>query len=333
MEADAGGEERRFGRAVESVRGGASAEAEARSLYGELTDEERLWLLDGDTPFWAGLVDFMSGGFNAHPFVHGEVARLGIPGLRFSDGPRGVVIGPGTTFPVPMARGATFDVELEEQVGDVIGREVRAVGANLYGGVCINLLRHPAWGRAQETYGDEPLHVGELGAALVRGVQRHAMATAKHYALNSMENARFTVDVTIAESTLHDVYLPHFKRVVDAGVAAIMSAYNSVNGAWAGQNRPLLTGVLRDQWGFDEITVSDWIWGVRDAAESLNAGLDLEMPFRQVRARDLEEALADGRTDWAAVNRAGVRLLAAQLRSYAARSKGPFGRDTMAGDA
>src|SRR3954452_19365956 len=333
MEADAGGEERRFGRAVESVRGGASAEAEARSLYGELTDEERLWLLDGDTPFWAGLVDFMSGGFNAHPFVHGEVARLGIPGLRFSDGPRGVVIGPGTTFPVPMARGATFDVALEEAVGDVIGREVRAVGANLYGGVCINLPRHPAWGRVQETYGDEPLHLGALGAALVRGVQRHVMATATRFALNSMENARFTVDVAVDDSPLHDVFLPHFKEVVDAGVAAIMSAYNSVNGAWAGQNEPLLTGVLRELWGFDGITVSDWIWGVRDAARSLDAGLDIEMPFRQVRARDLEAALADGRTDWPAVERAGVHLLAAQLRSYARRSAGPFARESMADDA
>jgi beta-glucosidase len=326
-------DEHAFARAVGAVRGGDSAAAQARSLYGLLTDEERLWLLDGDTSFWPGLADFMSGGFNAHPFVHGEIARLGIPGLRFSDGPRGVVIGPGTTFPVPMARGATFDVALEEQVGDVIGREVRAAGANLYGGVCINLLRHPAWGRAQETYGDEPLHLGELGAALVRGVQRHVMATAKHYALNSMENARFTVDVTIDDATLHDVYLPHFKRVVAEGVVAIMSAYNSVNGAWAGQNERLLTGVLRDQWGFDGITVSDWVWGLRDAALSLDAGLDLEMPFRQVRARDLEAALADGRTGWPAVERAGVRLLAAQLRSYAQRSEGPFAQAIMADEA
>ena len=322
-----------FARAVAAVRAGASVDEQARSLYRELTDKERLWILDGDTPFWSGLADMMSGGFNEHTFVHGEIARLGIPGLRFCDGPRGVVIGPGTAFPVSMARGATFDVALEEAVGDVIGREVRAAGANLYGGVCINLLRHPAWGRAQETYGDEPLHLGELGAALVRGVQRHVMATAKHYALNSMENARFTVDVTVDDSTLHDVYLPHFKRAVQAGVAAIMSAYNAVNGAWAGQNEALLTGVLREQWGFDGITVSDWIWGVRDAAASLNAGLDIEMPFRQVRARDLAAALADGRTDRAAVERAGLRLLAAQLRSYATRSTGPYGRATMAGDA
>ena len=86
------------------------------------------------------------------------------------------------------------------------------MGGNFFGGVCINLLRHPAWGRAQETYGEDPVHLGEFGAALVRGVQKHVMACAKHYALNSMENARFSVDVTIAPRPLHEIYLRHFKR-------------------------------------------------------------------------------------------------------------------------
>ena len=100
----------------------------------------------------------------------------GIPGFAFSDGPRGVVVGNATCFPVSMARGATWDVDLEERIGEAIGRELRAVGADLYGGVCVNVLRHPAWGRAQETYGEDPHHVGEMGAALTRGVQRHVMA-------------------------------------------------------------------------------------------------------------------------------------------------------------
>ena len=115
------------------------------------------------------------------------------------------------------------------------------MGADLYGGVCVNVLRHPAWGRAQETYGEDPHHVGEMGAALTRGVQRHAMACVKHLACNSMENARFTVDITVDEVALHEVYLPHFRRIVDQGVAVVMSAYNSVNGEWCGQNRALLT--------------------------------------------------------------------------------------------
>src|SRR5689334_20936773 len=311
-----------FDEAVNRVRHGSEALDVARDLFAMLANDERLWLLDGDTDFWPGLQALRTGDFNVRPFVHGEVPRLGIPGLRFSDGPRGCVIGPSTCFPVSAARGATFDVGLEEEVGDVIGREVRAAGANIYGGVCVNLPRHPAWGRAQEVYGDEPQHLGEMGAALTRAVQRHAMATVKHFALNSMENARFTVDVTVDEATLHDVYLPHFKRVVDEGVAAVMSAYNSVNGEWCGQNGPLLTDVLGHQWGFDGITISDWVWGLRNAAASLEAGLDLEMPFRQLRARDLPTALDEGSASWEAVERAGTGLLAAQLRSYATRSDG-----------
>ena len=133
------------------------------------------------------------------------------------------MIGTATCFPVSMARGATWDLDLEERIGDAIGRELRAIGATLYGGVCVNVLRHPAWGRAQETYGEDPHHVGEMGAALTRGVQRHVMARVKHFACNSMENARFTVDISVDEVALHEVYLPHFQRIVDEGVASVMS--------------------------------------------------------------------------------------------------------------
>lgn len=319
-----------FLRAVIAVRSGDTPALQAEALYDRLTEDERLGLLDGDTPFWAGIGAMMTEGYNRRPYVHGAVDRLGIPGTRFVDGPRGCVAGRGTAFPVSVARGATWDVSLEEKVGEVIGREIRAQGGNFFGGVCINLPRHPAWGRAQETYGDDPHHLGEFGAALVRGAQKYVMACAKHYALNSMENARFTVDVTIDEAALHDVYLPHFKRVADEGAAAIMSSYNSVNGEWAGQNEYLLTEVLRRQWGWDGITVSDFIWGLRDAAKSLNAGLDLEEPFAQQRATHLRRQLASGETGWDRVKRAGVRLLAAQLRSYASRVEGSFGPEIMA---
>src|SRR5688500_16198305 len=166
-----------FARAAAAVADGADATKEAVALVEEMTPEERLWCLDGDLPFWAGLGDLGTGGYHKRPFPAARVERLGVPGFAFSDGPRGVVIGPATCFPVSMARGATWDVDLEERIGDAIGRELRAVGADLYGGVCVNLLRHPAWGRAQETYGEDPHHVGELGAALTRGVQRHVMAT------------------------------------------------------------------------------------------------------------------------------------------------------------
>ncbi len=309
-----------FRAAVDRVRAGAEAAEVAAELCGQLTDDERLGLLDGDSPFWEGLAEMMIR-YNGTPIVHGEVARLGIPGTRFVDGPRGCVAGNATAFPVSMARGATWDVDLEERVGRAIGAEIRVRGGNFFGGVCINLPRHPAWGRIQETYSDEPYQLGEFGAALTRGVQTWTMACAKHYALNSMENKRFEVDVTISEADLHETYLPHFKRCADEGVAAIMSSYNSVNGDWAGQNRYLLTEVLRDQWGWSGITVSDFIWGLRDAAASLEAGLDLEEPFAQQRARDLRDQLAAGEASWESVRRSGVRLVAAQLRSYATRTE------------
>ena len=177
--------------------------------------------------------------YNPTPIEAGRIDRRGIEGIRFTDGPRGVVMGNCTAFPVPMARGATFDPALEAEVGDAIGVEARTLGANLFAGVCINLLRHPAWGRAQETYGEDTHLLGEMGAALVRGTQRHVMACVKHYACNSMENSRFWVDVRIDPADLRDLYLPHFKRCVDEGASAVMSAYNKVNGHWCGQNREL----------------------------------------------------------------------------------------------
>jgi beta-glucosidase len=232
-------------------------DARALALLGQLSFDEKLSLMDGDLSFWKGLAKISEPkGYSRYFWIAGAVPRLGIPGIRFVDGPRGVIMDGATTFPVSMARGATFDPELEERVGDVIGREVRALGGNFFGGVCINLLRHPAWGRAQETYGEDSRHLGAMGAALAKGVQRHVMACVKHYALNSMENARQNVDVTADARTLHEVYLPHFKEVVDAGVAAVMTAYNAVNGEWAGQSAELI-GILKRDWGFQGFVITD----------------------------------------------------------------------------
>ncbi len=317
--------------AVAAVRAGDAPAAEAARLVDLMTDTERRGCLDGDLPFWAGLADMGAGGYHRRPFRAAQVPRLGIPGLAFSDGPRGLVIGNATCFPVSMARGATWDVDLEERVGDAIGRELRAVGADLYGGVCVNILRHPAWGRAQETYGEDPHHVGEMGAALTRGAQRHVMATVKHFACNSMENARFTVDVTVDERALHEVYLPHFKRIVDEGVACVMSAYNSVNGEWCGQSHALLRDVLRNEWGFDGFVISDWIFGLRDAGLSVTAGLDIEMPAPMIRRTGLDDALAAGEVTAADIDACVTRTLTALLR-HAARPRGPApDRSVLAG--
>lgn len=306
-----------FGHAVDRIRQGADVHEEARALIDSLSPEEQLWLLDGDGEFWSGMAE-MGHAYNVRPIVMGEIERIGLPGIRFSDGPRGVVMGASTAFPVAMARGATWDVALEERVGEAIGAEMRAQGGNLFAGVCVNLPRHPAWGRVQETYSEDPLILGEMGAAVTRGVRRHGMAMVKHFALNSMENARFSVDVIVDDSALHEVYLPHFRRVLEAGAEGVMASYNSVNGEWAGQNEHLLTDILRDEWGFTGITITDFIFGLRDAAKSLRAGLDVEAPVRQQRAQHLPAALADGSASWADVDRAALRIIATQLGYYSA---------------
>jgi len=311
-----------FAAAVERVRAGETAEVVAAELVDRMTSEERLGCLDGDTDFWPGLTDLVSGGYHRHGWAGAAVPRLGVPGFTFADGPRGVVVGEATAFPVPMARAATWDPALEERVGDAIGREMRRAGADLFGGVCINLLRHPGWGRAQETYGEDPLLLGEMGVALMRGVQRHVMACVKHFALNSMENARFSVDVSVDDDVLHDVYLPHFRRVVEEGVAVVMSAYNSVNGEWCGESPALLTDVLRDDWGFPGFVISDFVFGLRDPVRSVTAGLDVEMPFRQQRAVALPDAVADGTLDESLVSAAAVRVVSTLLR-FADRLAGP----------
>jgi beta-glucosidase len=176
------------------------------------------------------------------------------------------------------------------------------------------VLRHPAWGRAQETYGEDPFLVGELGAALTRGLQRHVMACVKHFACNSMENARFKVDVQVDEVALHEVFLPHFRRIVDEGVASVMTGYNKVNGEWCAENRELVTDVLRGEWGFEGFVISDWVFGLRDAARSLTAGLDVEMPARLVRADQLRDALERGEASWEDVDTAVARLVSTLLR-------------------
>jgi len=309
-----------FASAVDSVRrGDHDLDAAVALLVGKLTDEELLWLLDGDLTILRGVRD-MSKGYNKVPFPAGRIDRHGISGIMFTDGPRGVAVGASTAFPVAIARAATWDPVFERSVADVIGAEARAQGANLWAGICINLAYSPGWGRAQESYGEDPLLLGAMGAAAVDGANPWLMTCVKHFALNSMEEARFRVDVRVAEDVLREVYLPHFRTVVDAGVDSVMSAYNSVNGTWAGDNRHLLTDILRGDWGFNGFVMTDFIWGLRDPIGSVAAGQDLEMPFRQQRAATLATALADGRLERSDVERAAGAQLSAQIR-YALRAR------------
>lgn len=296
------------------VAAGADSMAEARALVDSMTLDERLACLDGGSPFWAGITDIGHLGHHKRPFPAMVLKRLGIPGFYFSDGPRGAVIGGATAYPVSMARGASFDLELEERIGAAIGKEMRATGADLGGAVCVNLLRHPAWGRAQETYGEDPHHVGEMGAALTRGLQTRVMANVKHFAMNSIENTRFKVDITCDERTLHEVYLPHFLRIVDEGIASVMTAYNSVNGEWCGESHALISEILRGEWGFEGFVVSDWIFGLRDGVKSVKAGLDVEMPYRMIRHAPVVAAVADGSLGIEFVDAAVARTLSTMLR-------------------
>jgi beta-glucosidase len=154
-----------FAAAVDSVRRGTrDLHTAVANVVGQLTDPELLWLLDGDLTISRGLRE-MSQRYNKVPFGAGRVDRLGIPGIRFTDGPRGVALGASTAFPVAIARAATWDPDLERGIADAIGAEASAQGANLWAGICINLAYSPGWGRAQESYGEDPVLLGAMGAA------------------------------------------------------------------------------------------------------------------------------------------------------------------------
>ncbi len=290
-------------------------EARAHELRDRLTFDEKVRLLSGTLDFYREMLAPALSGEGRRPYPAAGVRRMGLEGLKCIDGPRGVAAGTSTCFPVAMARAATFSPELEERVGEAIGREARAQGANVVLAPCINVLRHPAWGRAQETYGEDPKQQGEMGAALVRGLQRHVLACAKHFACNSIEDSRMQVDVRAADEVLEKVYLPAFERVVREGVACVMTAYNSVNGEWCSQNRHLVTEVLKERWGFEGVVMSDWIFGVHDGPAAVNAGMDLEMPSPIMLGKRLALAVKEGRVPQERVDDAVLRLLRQQLRA------------------
>lgn len=260
-----------------------------------------------------------------------ENQRLGIPRFIMIDGPRGMGMKGSTCFPVGICRGASFDPGLERRVGQAAGYEVRVRGVNVLLAPCINVVWHPRWGRSQESYGEDPLHLGAMGASFVRGVQEHVMACPKHYAVNNLEENRFKVNAVVEERTLRELFLPHFKECVEAGAASIMSAYNYVNGPKAGQNPHLCRGILKEEWGFEGFVVSDWILAVNDGVEAVNAGLDVEMPAPLHLNRRLKKAVADGRVKLEHIDEAVSRILRAKLRFISADMKAGYDLDRVAG--
>ncbi|WP_078551725.1 beta-glucosidase [Bacillus alkalicellulosilyticus] len=285
--------------------------SKAKELVEQMSLEEKVYLMSGKIPFEKIMSDIAEGKpYNWFPYPAGGNERLNVPEMKFVDGPRGVVSGNSTCFPVSMSRGASFDKDLEERIGRAIGKEIRAHGGNLFGGVCINLPRNPGWGRSQEVYGEDSFHLGAMGSALVKGVQEeNVIACVKHYAFNSMENARFTVSVQADKRTEREVYLAHFKDCVDAGAASIMSAYNLYQGTFCGHSDYLLNEVLKEEWDFDGFVISDFIWGVKDTVEGANGGMDIEMCHTKYFGDNLVEAVKEGKVSEEKIDEAALRIV------------------------
>lgn len=287
----------------------------AMDLLTSLTLEEKVFLMSGKMTMEEirGAIQKKSKAhYNEIPYRAGGIAEKGIPPMLFADGSRGVVCGTGTAtcFPVSVMRGATFDTDLEEEIGRAIGEEVLAAGANLFGGVCLNLPYHPGWGRAQESYGEDPCLLGRMGAALVRGVQSQGViACMKHFAFNSMENAKLRVNITCDKRAEQEVFLPHFKMCIDAGAGAVMSAYNSYQGVKCGHHDYLLNQILKKEWHFPGFVLSDFIWGVTDTVEAINGGLDIEMPNTSYYGQKLIQAVQNGLVEEKKINEAAFRII------------------------
>ncbi|MFW7415535.1 glycoside hydrolase family 3 C-terminal domain-containing protein [Demequina sp. SO4-18] len=211
---------------------------------------------------------------------------------------------PATCFPTASALGSTWDVPLLEEVGAALGRESRTEEVGVLLGPGLNIKRHPAGGRNFEYLSEDPLLSGRMAAALVRGIQSEGVgACLKHFAANNQESDRMRIDTIVDERTLREIYLTGFEIAVrEAEPWTVMCAYNLINGEHAGESRRLLTEVLRDEWGFDGLVMTDWI-ATHDRPAGIRAGLDLEMPsstgawdartVAALRAGDLTEAELD----------------------------------------
>lgn len=283
----------------------------AKQIVDRLTLEEKVKLMSGIGYYFGNPSVNTNKHYNYLPFYSGGLEDKKIPPMLFCDGPRGVVLGSGNTcFPVTMLRGATFDVDLEERIGQAIAREVKAYGCNLFAGVCINLPYHPGWGRSQETYGEDSYHIGQMGSALVKGVQgENVMACAKHFAFNSMELSRYQVNVECDKRTEREVFLPHFKECIDNGAVVIMSAYNRYQGSYCSQDEYLLTKVLKEEWDFDGFIFSDFNQGIKDTVTAANSGQDMEMCNIIHYGDKLVQAVREGKVPEEKINDSALRIV------------------------
>ena len=265
-----------------------------------------------------------------------------IPGYKFRDGPRGVCLiasstvaaGSGnysTTFPSASARGASFDMALEEQIGAAVGDEMVAAKETMILAPVVNILRHPAWGRSQETYGEDSFLLGRMGSAFVAGAQQYVAACVKHFAAYNIEHGRDTGNVAaMDEQTAYEIYGRQFEMVTqEGGAACVMAAYNLIQiGSGPAQhctsNKQLLTDMLRTTFGFKGFVLSDW-WAMpgtstcpdaaheqQYAADGVNAGLDMEVPWNENYSQ-LESDVSGGQLSASQIQTSATRIATQEL--------------------
>lgn len=292
------------------------------ALLEELTVEEKAALCSG-AGFW-------------HTRA---VERLGIDAIAVADGPHGLRVqtdggdhlgiessDPATCFPPAVTLGSTWNVATVRRVGEAIGNEARAAGLAVVLGPGVNIKRSPLCGRNFEYYSEDPHVAGAMGTAWVQGLQSTGVgASLKHFAANNQETDRLRVSAEVDERTLREIYLAAFEPVVrDAAPWTVMCAYNRINGTYAAQDHWLLTEVLRDEWGFGGLVVSDW-GAVDDPVASVTAGLDLEMPSTgKASPAAIVAAVAAGSLDIADLDRSVRRVLTLVDRAPSAPSAEAF---------
>ena len=263
------------------------------------------------------------------------VPDAGVAALLLADGPHGVrrqvgsadhlglnTSAPATCFPPAVAVGSSWNPDLARRIGQAVAVEARALGVTVVLGPGVNIKRHPLCGRNFEYYSEDPLLTGVLGAAHVDGLQGSGVgASVKHFAVNNQETERMRISVDVDPRTLREIYLAAFERIVtESAPATVMCSSNRISGAYASENRWMLTSVLRDEWGYDGLVVSDW-GAVHDRVAALRAGLDLEMPHNPHSAERIVAAVASGDLDAAVVTASAQRVL--DLARYAPSDEEP----------
>ncbi|MDW8147943.1 MAG: glycoside hydrolase family 3 C-terminal domain-containing protein [Roseiflexaceae bacterium] len=255
------------------------------------------------------------------------IERLGIPAIKVTDGPNGArgaggFVGGAVTaacFPVGIALAATWNTSLVEEVGEALAEEAQSKGARLLLAPMVNIHRSPLNGRNFECYSEDPFLSARMAVAYITGLQRRGVgATVKHYVCNDSEFERNTISSEVDERTLREIYLPPFRAAVqEAKTWAVMAAYNRVNGVYASEHPVLLNDILKREWGFDGIVMSDW-FGTKSVAEAAANGLDLEMPGpTRWRGEQLIAAVENGQVSMAAIDKSVRRMLRTIARTGA----------------